>query len=180
MRSMVTRFGPVTKPSDLKGKRMRVMISPIESKIWTALGSLPVGIPWTDLYTALQTGTVDAFEGTATGYLSEKLYEVAKYRPLTEHQFMVSAFTMSRKTWDKLPEPYQKAVWTTAQEANQIGIDDGFKLEDDTHKKLESLGVKINKVDKDAFQKIVMPLHDQMAKELKVSDLLNLIRDLSK
>jgi len=178
-RSLSTRFGPVRTPADLKGRRMRVMMSPIESQIWEALGTIPVSVPWTELYTAIQTGVAEAFESSTSGYWSAKLYEVGPYHCLTQHQFMVSVLLMSKKTWDQLPAEYQQAVVKAAEEAAQVGIDKGFEVEAEIHAKLREKNVTIVEVDKESFQAIVVPLHDQFAEDMNVTHLLKIIRDLA-
>ncbi len=79
LRNLSNRLKPVRNIADIKGMKMRVPGGPVAARMWKEFGTLPVSLPWTELYTALQTGVVDACESTVPGYLSSKLYEVAKH-----------------------------------------------------------------------------------------------------
>ncbi|MGO8189799.1 TRAP transporter substrate-binding protein DctP, partial [Rhizobium leguminosarum] len=50
---------PVTRPEQLKGKRIRVIQSPLHTKLWSAFGTTPIGIPITETYNALANGVAD-------------------------------------------------------------------------------------------------------------------------
>ena len=63
-RSFGTKFGPVKKPADFKGKKMRSQESDVHIEMYRALGALPVPISVTEVLTALQTGVVDGFDNT--------------------------------------------------------------------------------------------------------------------
>jgi TRAP-type C4-dicarboxylate transport system substrate-binding protein len=67
---------PVTRPEQLKGKKIRVIQSPLHTKLWAAFGTAPVGIPITETYNALATGVADAMDLTKSAYAGFKLYEV--------------------------------------------------------------------------------------------------------
>ena len=94
----------VSTPEDLKGLSIRIQDSPVEAKVWKALGAKPVPLAWDELYTGLQSGVVDGAEASTSAYDTNKFYEVASYHNLTDHQFMFLPVLMSEKTYDKLPE----------------------------------------------------------------------------
>src|SRR5699024_10870138 len=100
----------ITEADDMQGVKMRLPGSPIESKIWSALGAVPTSLPWNEVYSGVQTGVVEAFESTLSGYEGSKLYEVAPNVALTEHLFMASHFTMSKLTEAKLPDEYNEII----------------------------------------------------------------------
>ncbi len=72
---------PVNSLDDIKGFKMRTPPSPMISKVWAALGTMPVTVAWSELYAGVQTGMVDALESSIPGYRGSKLYEVAPYLP---------------------------------------------------------------------------------------------------
>ena len=57
---------PVRKPSDIKGLKVRVMNSPVYLDTFKQLGASPVGIPFPEIYNALQTGVIDAQENPSS------------------------------------------------------------------------------------------------------------------
>lgn len=163
----------------VSGLRMRVPGSRMDAIMWEASGALPASLPFTDLYTGMQTGVVDAFESTISAYVGNKLYEVAPYHTQTEHQFMVSHITMSQTSFDRLSPEDQEILLTAVDRAAQVAIDAGIEYDQSLLQPLvESGQVTVTSVDKGPFIEAVAPLHDEVAAQLGVTDLLALIRDL--
>jgi len=177
-RNLTTNIKPVRVPEDLKGIKMRLPGSPIESKLWSQLGAVPTSLPWNEVYSAMQTGVVNAFESTISGYFSSKLYEVARYHSKTEHQYMVTHFSMSQTTYDKIPEQYRKVIEDVALEAGVLGTEKGKQADREILARLPEYKVEVIEVEKARFVEALAPLHDELAKELKASDILQMIRAL--
>jgi tripartite ATP-independent transporter DctP family solute receptor len=176
LRNMSNRLKPVRNIADIKGMKMRVPGGPVSARVWKEFGTLPVSLPWTELYTALQTGVVDACESTVPGYRSSKLYEVAKHHAKTEHEFMVSIFLLSEKTYQKMPANYQTLVRQTVAEAAVICTDEGVKLTESILADLGKRGVQITEVDKAEFITRSGPVQNEEAAKAKLTDLLESIR----
>jgi tripartite ATP-independent transporter DctP family solute receptor len=104
---------PVYKPSDLKGMKMRVMVSPVYLDTFRALGASPVGIPFRDLYNALQRGTVDAQENPFLTSILIKATEVAKNVTLTKHILTECVIIVNERFWKKLSRK-DKAIFRAA------------------------------------------------------------------
>lgn len=179
LRNMSNRLKPVRNIADIKGMKMRVPGGPVAARMWKEFGTLPVSLPWTELYTALQTGVVDACESTVPGYFSSKLYEVAKYHAKTEHEFMVSAFLMSERTYKKMPAQYQSLLRQTIAEAAIICTAEGVKMTESILAELGKKGVQISEVDKSEFINRSGPVQNEEAAKLKVLDILEWIRKLA-
>lgn len=164
---------------DVAALRMRVPGSRMDALMWETSGALPTSLPFTELYTGMQTGVVDAFESTISAYVANKLYEVAPHHAFTEHQFMVSHITMSAASFDRLAPEDQDALMAAAARAAEVAIDAGIAYDRSLLAPLiESGQVHVSQVDKEPFIQIVSPLHDQVAQDLGVSDLLDLIRGI--
>lgn len=175
-RNMSNALRPVRTPADLDGMKMRVPGSKMAAKMWGALGTIPTSLPWTEIYSAVQTGVVNGFESTISGYMSSKLYEVAPYHAKTEHQIMVSHLSMSSASLDKLPEAYRKAMIEVGAAAGKMITNKGEEFDAKFIKDLEAKGAKVNEVDKQAFIDKVLPLHDEFAKDVGATELLKMIR----
>jgi len=179
VRNLSNRRHSVTEIEDISALRMRVPGSRMDALMWETSGALPSSLPFTELYTGMQTGVVDAFESTISAYVANKLYEVAPYHARTEHQFMVSHITMSQASFDRLSPEDQDALMDAAARASQVAIDAGIQYDQSLLQPLiESGQVTVTEVDKAPFIEIVAPLHDQVAAELDVADLLELIRSV--
>lgn len=108
---------PVTRPEQLKGKKIRVIQSPLHTKLWSAFGTAPVGIPITETYNALSTGVADAMDLTKSAYAGFKLYEVVPYMTETGHIWASGVVFYASGFWNQLNNE-QKAVF---QEASREG-----------------------------------------------------------
>ena len=179
VRNLSNNTRPVEKIDDISGMRMRVPGSRMDALMWETSGALPTSLPFTELYTGMQTGVVDAFESTISAYVANKLYEVAPYHAKTEHQFMVSHITMSQASFDRLSQDDQAALMKAAAHASEVAIDAGIKYDESLLEPLVKSGqVTLTEVDKAPFIAIVAPLHDEVAADLGVTDLLELIRSI--
>lgn len=168
----------IATPDDLKGIKLRLPGSPIESEIWSELGALPSSLSWNEVYSGIQTGVVDGFESTLSGYTGSKLYEVAPYVSLTEHLYMATHFSISEATYDSLPAEYQQIIAEVAVEAGELGTEKGKEFDEEILAELPEHNVTVTEIDRDAFVDILAPLHDDLAEELDATELLELIRNL--
>ena len=101
----------------LKGLKIRTMDTPIQIKIWTDLGTNPTPINFSELYLALQQGTVDAEENPLSTIFFVNLFEQQKYVYLTNHMMQFNAFTVNLDFWNELSPEDQEAFEKAATEA---------------------------------------------------------------
>ena len=95
---------------DLKGLKIRVMESPINVATYTAMGTSPTPMAFSELYTALQQGTVDGQDnGVVLTYIS-KLYEVQKYYTFTKHLYAANGMVFSEAFYQSLPDDLKQVV----------------------------------------------------------------------
>ncbi|WP_447555609.1 TRAP transporter substrate-binding protein [Vreelandella sp. EE22] len=177
-RNLSSNVGPITEPSDLEGVKMRVTGSRLDADMWQTYGALTTSLPWTEIYTGMQTGVVGAFESTISGYFSSRLYEVAPYHAKTEHQIMMSHISISENRLDRFSEEDQALIREAAQHAGDLGTDKGVEYDAEFINQFEDLGVTVTEVDKQAFIDQALPLHDEFAKERDLTELLETIRNL--
>ena len=157
-RSMMTNK-PIINPSDMDGLNIRVPTSQLYTYTIEAMGGNPVAMPYPDTYAALQQGVIDGVEGSIMTYYGTKQYENVKEYSLTNHLLGVSAVTISTKLWDKLTDEEK----TILQEAFEMGKEDNLNAtlaaEGEYLGLLQKEGVKINKVNSDAFLKAAAPVY---------------------
>jgi tripartite ATP-independent transporter DctP family solute receptor len=168
----------VTRPEDLKGIKMRVPNNPEDAKIWSSIGALVTGMPWNEIYSALQAGVVNAFESTISSYYGSKFYEVAKNMSNTQHIIMVSHLLISETAWKKLSEEQRKILDELSDEVARIFTDNGEAADKQLIQELqEKHGVTVSEVDKAAFVESFQSLHDELAEKGGNQVLLKLLRD---
>ena len=85
--------------------------------MWRALNADPTPMAFSELFTALQQGTIDGEENPIPIIYTSKFYEVQKHLALTRHVFSPSFLAMAKPVFDSLPPDYQEIVLTSAKEA---------------------------------------------------------------
>jgi tripartite ATP-independent transporter DctP family solute receptor len=168
-RNLSNANGPVKSLSDIQGFKMRTPPSPMISKTWAALGTLPVTVAWGELYAAVQTGVAEALESSIPGYTGSKLYEVAPYLALTGHTLQVNHISMSDRSWGKLSAEQQAMLVAIAQEASVLGVEMAIKYESELVDKLTAdHGVTVTTPDVAEFKTALEPIQAALAKELNL------------
>lgn len=153
IRQMTNGKRPITKPEDLKGLKMRVPPDATLVDIMKALGAESQQIKFAELYVALQQGVVDGQENPLVNFHASKLYEVQKHLAMTNHQFQMTPFLMSKRSWDKLSDADKKAVQEAAAEATALQRKLSAEADDKLLADLKSKGVQVTTPDKAAFAK---------------------------
>ena len=111
---------PINKAEDFQGLKFRAVQAKISQETLKALGANPVPLAVPELYTALETRTVDG-QGTPTAVIAAlKLNEVQKYLSLTRHSYGAFVPLVSKKFWDKLSEADRKVLKDAAMEARSF------------------------------------------------------------
>lgn len=111
---------PIAKLEDFHGLKFRAIQAKISQETLKALGANPVPLAVPELYTALETRTVDG-QGTPTAVIAAlKLNEVQKYLSLTKHTYGAFIPLASKKFWDKLTPADQKILQDAALEARSF------------------------------------------------------------
>jgi TRAP-type transport system periplasmic protein len=112
---------PVTNLAELRDLDIRVMGAPIQTRIFQAIHARPSVIAYNEIYTAIQTGVIDAAENEAAGIRQMKFYEVGPEIALTQHAITVRPLAFSGKTFRRLPEDLQAAIIRAGREAGAFG-----------------------------------------------------------
>ena len=161
IRQMSNSKRPIVKVEDMKGLKMRVPPDATLVDIMKALGAESQQIKFAELYVALQQGVVDGQENPLVNFHASKLYEVQKYLALTNHQFQMTPFLMSKRTWDKLTDADKKAVTEAAAEATALQRRLSQEADDKLLADIKTKGVQVSTPDKAAFEKATAEVDDK-------------------
>lgn len=101
---------PIRAPDDVKGKKVRVLATPIDRAVMAALGATGVPMPLGEVMPALQQGAIDAVQVALPIFVAFKYYDVAKYHTNTNHYMVTVMGMVSKKWYDGLPPDLQQAV----------------------------------------------------------------------
>ena len=163
IRHMTNSKHPITKVDDLKGLKMRTPPDAVLVEIMQALGAEAQQIKFAELYVALQQGVVDGQENPLANFHASKLYEVQKHLALTSHQFQMTPFLISKRTWDRLPEADRKVLTEAAAEATTLQRRLSQEADEKLLADLKSKGVQVTTVDKAAFERATAKVAEKWA-----------------
>lgn len=115
----ITSNKPIKSLADLKGLKIRTTKSEIMLSNFEHMGAAPISMGFTELFSALETGTVDAQENAYNTIASSKFYEVQKYVAVTNH-VLSTQFIVASETWlNTLPQELQQVVYEACEKAQQ-------------------------------------------------------------
>jgi tripartite ATP-independent transporter DctP family solute receptor len=119
-RNLTNNKRPVTKVEDMDGIKLRVMQNNVFLDSFKLLGANAVPLPFSELFSALETKTVDGQENPYNTILSSKFYEVQKYLSVTNHVYSPWIVTVSKKWWDSLSKDEQKILLDAAKKSRDF------------------------------------------------------------
>lgn len=161
-KAMTNSKHPITKPEDLKGLKIRIPGGDFFSAFYTAFGASPQAMSWSEVFTALQQGTIDGHDNSLGTINSANVQEVQKYISISKHTYEAFTFTVNAKRFDAMNEDTQALIRLCVEEATkemnqQIIADEGALRE-----KFETQsGCEIYEFtteDMEAFREVVRPL----------------------
>jgi len=165
-RHMTNNKRSVNAPDDLKGLKMRTMENPVHMQAYKAFGIIPTPMAFTEVFTALQQGTVDGQENPLSVISAAKFSQVQKYITLTGHVYSPALILMNKAKWDKLSAADKQAFAESAKEAvkaNRARIDEDEKR---VVAELKSQGMTVVEVvDKGKFQTALEPTFVEFGKK---------------
>jgi tripartite ATP-independent transporter DctP family solute receptor len=165
-RHMTNSKRPVNAPDDLKGLKMRTMENPVHIQAYKQFGIIPTPMAFTEVFTALQQGTVDGQENPLSVISAAKFEQVQKYMTLTGHVYSPALILMSKAVWDKLSAPDKEAFLASAKEAVKANR---ARIDDDERRAVTDLRSKgmtiVENVDKAKFQATLAPTFVEFGKK---------------
>jgi tripartite ATP-independent transporter DctP family solute receptor len=145
-RNLTNNKRAVTKLEDMDGIKLRVMQNNVFIDSFKTLGANAVPLPFSELFTALETRTVDGQENPYNTILSSKFYEVQKYLTVTNHVYSPWIVTVSKKYWDQLSKDEQKVLMDAAKKSRDFERQDTRAEADKALADLKGKGMQINQL----------------------------------
>jgi len=178
-RSFYTKSRPISTPDDLSGMKVRVMSSINAINMVKAMGGSPTPISWGELYTALQSGVVDAAENNPPSFYLSRHYEICKFYSIDQHTQVPDVLLVSQIIWDKLGEQEQQWLQEAANESVAYQRELWEASEQEAMDAVEAAGVEINYPDKSPFQEAVEEVYRPFRDNEELNSLIQRIKAAS-
>ncbi|MEH0073859.1 TRAP transporter substrate-binding protein [Pannonibacter sp. Pt2] len=147
----------IKSPDDLNGLRLRVPNVPLFVDTWKTLGAQPTPMAFSEVFTSLQSGVIDAQENPLALIKSANFAEVQKFVNKTEHVRSWIYLTISEMTWSQLSAEDQAAVMEAAKRAQAYERELFLADEENLVKELQAAGMTFVEVDTKAFAEKARP-----------------------
>lgn len=143
---------PVNAVSDLKGKKVRVPNQTILIKVFESLGATPTPMAMSDIYTALQQGTIDGAENPLPVILNGAYQEVAKNLVLDAHTYDMTCWIMGADFYNTLTPEQQQILMECGDEAGVFNSEQIEKADEDALEALKAAGVSVSELTPEDFK----------------------------
>ena len=145
-RSLTNNRHPVAKWEDVDGLKIRVIQAPLYIDIFNTMNGNAVPMPLPELYTALETGTVDGQENPLVSIKSSSFYEVQKYLSTTRHVYNPIIVLFSKQAWDQYTPDEQQLLLDAANEVRPYQRQVSRDLEANVLESLKEEGMEVTEV----------------------------------
>jgi TRAP-type transport system periplasmic protein len=153
---------------DFKGLKVRTMQNEVHLDAFKKLGANPTPMAFSEVFTGLESKTVDGQENPLATIKSNKFNEVQDYLSLTRHVYTPFVFLVSKKFWDGLSKEEQKIMQEAAVEAGKYQRELSRKEDAKAVEDLKAAGMKVNEVseeEKEKMKEIVKPVTDKYSQK---------------
>lgn len=175
-RQVTNSVKEIKSPKDIEDLKIRIPGIKMYTDLWTMYGANPTTMTMSEVFTALQQGTVDGQENPIDVIYSSKLQEVQEHVTMWNYSYDPLILGMNKKLFDSLSDEDKKIIQTAADNANQYQIKLAREKEAEQIKELEAAGMKFytpTEEEKASFKEVVQPIYDNY-KKVWGEDLLNL------
>ena len=176
-RHITNNVRPINLPDDLKGIKLRTPKSKWRLKMFQSYGANPTPMAFSEVFTALKTGTMDGQENPYAQIASAKFQEVQKYLSITSHVYTPAYVAVHKDHYSKIPADVRKILEAAAKENQKFVYKRAAELEESLLDVIKKAGVKVNTANNAAFVKASKGVYDQFASEVATG--AGLVKEIS-
>ena len=158
---------PLRRPSDAAGLNFRIMESDVLQAQIETIGGIPQKMAFGEVYTALQTGAIDAQENTWSNIYSSKFYEVQPYFTVTNHGYVGYLVAVNPTFWAALPDDIRTGLEEIVVEVTEWGNAQSVAINEENRSLLEQTGrtniLELSDAEIAAWQTAVRPVWSEFA-----------------
>jgi TRAP-type C4-dicarboxylate transport system substrate-binding protein len=168
--------------ADLEGLKVRMFPNEVYQRSWSALGTLPIQLAWTETYLGIRQGTVNAVTAPLSMVRAMKFAEVAPYIVEIKEYPQTWPMTISEQTWQKLSAEEQKILMDAANEAGKVYAQTTLKnAAVDVEQMIAQNKAEVIQIDRAAMRAKLEPLYNELVSEgiipVALRDAVNALSD---
>lgn len=161
----------IKSAADAKGLKLRVPEVPVWTRYWQTVGANPTPINFSEVYTSLQLGVVEAQENPYIYVDSGKLFEVQKFLTLTAHVRNMEWIVINEEKFTSFDKPVQDALIEAGQVAQTFLNERWLKDDDALRQKFIDAGMKLVDADVESFRQSMLDNYETVLGNADLSDL---------
>lgn len=162
-RHITNNLRPVSVPADLQGLKLRTPKGTWRVKMFQMYGANPTPMAFSEVFTALQTGTIDGQENPYAQIYSAKFQEVQKHLSISGHVYTPAYVTVGAEKWASLDPDIRDTLEATAKEVQAFVYENAARLEVELLDKIKAAGVQVIDADKQAFIDASGAIYDEFS-----------------
>ena len=160
---------------DFKGLKIRTMENPVDVGIFNAIGAQATPMAYSELFTAIQQGTVDGGENPIANYLSDGFSEVAPYLTLSGHTYNICIILISNEAIEKIPADMRDAFFAAGKDGIAQASAMVLQANEDAIETLKANGATITDIDRTALYELCKPLYEEFANDRIPTELVEMV-----
>ncbi|MET3699824.1 C4-dicarboxylate-binding protein DctP [Bacillus oleivorans] len=164
-RVLTNNVRPVKTPEDFKGLKIRTSSGQVLADVFELLDAGTVSLPFGEVYTALQQGTVDGQENTLSSVASAKFDEVQKYLTINEFSRVDYVLLTNTEFWDSLDEKTRKVIQEGIDAGTKTAREEVARLNEEGLEKMKERGIieiyELSDSEKEQFRELFQPIYDK-------------------
>lgn len=162
---------PIKAPEDLEGIKVRVQGGQVLASVYKTLGAGPLQLPFGELYTALEQGTVDGQVNTFSNIATKKLGDVQKYITTNWGATRVDyALLTNQKFWSGLNEETKKVIQGGIDKGTETARAQAEQLNQDAAETIKERGkmeiYELTDEERQVFIEALQPVYDEYSDEI--------------
>lgn len=167
---------PIKTPEDFEGLKFRTQSSPLILNSYEAYGAEPTALDWSELYTALENGTVEGQDNPIFFIGDASFHEVQDYMTISNHNNYVAMTTVNTDWYNGLDENVKKLVDETVKEMQTWVYDEQERqnaefleiIKNDEENPTEV--IELTEEQRQAFKELALPVRDYYREEVSTVD----------
>jgi tripartite ATP-independent transporter DctP family solute receptor len=160
---------PVARLEDFKGLKIRTIQNPVFIDIFNTLGANALPMPFTEVFTALESRAIDGQETPYSNIWGNKFYEVQKFMSNTGHIYGGAVVLVSRKFWDQLGGVEQAALQESCNAARDFERRHNRELDPKLLAQIRAKGItftEITPAERNRLREHLKPVYEKYARTL--------------